>query len=530
MLLVLLAALAQEGAGDLKISRPPGWLRSDDATRKTVTLAPPDLPPGALCSVTLTPGQPYALKNTDYHDATWSGITGSATVTGGAKAETAGAFLRSWGELRRPDGATIWITLYTAVAEGRAQTLMYVASTPDLFRQHAGAVDAMVQAVALPGQPPAPAVAAFSEESVAVPAPDGWTKQPGDKGAVVYLPPNLRAGQSCSFVLYPSEASTLEAAAYHQACIQAATTGLKALKVTKTADWGDVFKGSDLEFDAPQGGRGKASVYTARWGGRGQMGIYTCNDEAVYAWSAGWIPQVLIKAYVPNARLRAGAPFVPIVEVFFKAELELGVTVDLRAGTTPQPTKKFLVLFKNGLALRVDAMSSGLLDGTYVAKGLASLDAEALLKQTTPDRRRGTWKEQDGKLVLNWSTGTAVETYAREGVRLVGPKTWSKFSLADGLKIDGAFVHKNDFGLAPWTLRLTKEGRFEADGINWTMGGRVSNPTFPDKGAGTYEIRSGTIILRYDNGYRTSIALLLGGDDPANPASLILNGTAFERR
>jgi hypothetical protein len=533
MLALLLAVLPQdrpEAAGDLQLVRPAGWTRQDDAAQKSVQFAPPGVPPGKMCTVTVTAAEPVAGTAAEWHTATFGTLSGANTLVRGAKAEAAGPFTRSWGEFRRAAGGTVWITLYTAAAEGQGRAILYVATDPDLYLRHAGAVDAMARGAALPGQAASAAAAApaVADESVIVPAPDNWTTQPGEKGAIVYVPPNLRPGQACSFVLLPSEAATADAVAYHAAGVKAATAGLKSVKVLKTDDWGE-FKGSDLEIETAEGGKGKAAVYTVRWAGRGQMGIYACNDAAVHGWTAGWIPQVLIKAYVPNPLLAPGAACVPIVDVFFKAELEMGVTVDLRAGTTPQLTKKFLVLFKNGLALRVDAMSSGLLDGTYVAQGLASLDAEVLLKARASDRRTGKWREQDGAIVVNWTTGSTPETYRRNGVRLEGPKTWSRFTLADAVKIEGTFTSKNLFGLPPWSIRLTKAGRFEADGVNHTMGGNISSPTFPEKGGGTYEIRTGTIILRFDNGYRTSIALQLGGDEPAAPTSVILNGTAFDR-
>jgi len=121
------------------------------------------------------------------------------------------------------------------------------------------------------------------------------------------------------------------------------------------------------------------------------------------------------------------------------------------------------------------------------------------------------------------------EKFQRDGENLKSGSTlWSRLQPMDGARLDGTFERKNDFG-PPWWIRFGKDGRFDAEGVNNTMGGEITMPAFPARGSGTYEIRALSLILRFDNGFRISINFGFGFD-PATVKTLLINGYDFDRK
>jgi hypothetical protein len=76
---------------------------------------------------------------------------------------------------------------------------------------------------------------------------------------------------------------------------------------------------------------------------------------------------------------------------------------------------------------------------------------------------------------------------------------------------------------------LHKDGTFNGDGVNVTMGGREVNPAFPEKGSGTYEVRKGSMILRFTNGFRQAIACIIDTANTGDARTVTLNGFPFQR-
>jgi hypothetical protein len=144
------------------------------------------------------------------------------------------------------------------------------------------------------------------------------------------------------------------------------------------------------------------------------------------------------------------------------------------------------------------------------------------------DRRTGRWTESGGTISVEWALRDA-EKFERDGESLKsGGTSWSPLKPMDGALVARTFEHPTGFGPV-WSIRFGKDGRFDAAGVNNTMGGEISMPAFPARGSGSYEIRSWTLILRFDNGFRTSIALGFGFD-PATARTILVNGFGFDRR
>jgi hypothetical protein len=172
-------------------------------------------------------------------------------------------------------------------------------------------------------------------------------------------------------------------------------------------------------------------------------------------------------------------------------------------------------------------MSTGRIDTTYDSRGLVSYDAAALLN-VPKDRRTGRWTESGGSIKVEWTLRDA-ETFERDGEHLKRDGTlWNRLTPVDGARLEGTFERPTGFGPV-WSIRFGKDGHFDADGVNNTLGGEITMPAFPTKGSGTYEIRSWTLILRFDNGFRTSIALGFGFD-PSTVKTLLMNEYGFDRR
>jgi hypothetical protein len=78
-------------------------------------------------------------------------------------------------------------------------------------------------------------------------------------------------------------------------------------------------------------------------------------------------------------------------------------------------------------------------------------------------------------------------------------------------------------GLRSQGIVLTQDGAFAADGVNVTMGAELVMPQFPARGFGTYEVKKGSLVLHYANGFTVAIACNIDGN------TLLLNNFPFVR-
>ena len=70
---------------------------------------------------------------------------------------------------------------------------------------------------------------------------------------------------------------------------------------------------------------------------------------------------------------------------------------------------------------------------------------------------------------------------------------------------------------------LAEDGSFAADGVNVVMGAELVMPQFPARGYGTYEVKKGSLVLHYANGFTVAIACNVDGN------TLLLNNFPFAR-
>ncbi len=528
MALVLLLHPAQETretAGEFSVVRPQGWLRAENKEQGTVTFAPPNVPAGATCSVMFAPSQKFAGDGRAWHDGFWKGMTGGAKPVAGADAESVASFLRTWGEFVRPDGSRVWLCLYTILSKGKGQSVLFAASSKDLFTEHRGVVDGMVKGCALPGEaPPTPAALA---DAVILVTPPRWVRgEPAKDGSIVLVPPGVAPDHACRAVIFPPGDFDGDADAFHAFAVKKMTEGGEVQGTPEKGTSGRFLFTKVVTKSAA--GQRWLDVYTTTWGKRGQAVIFFADTQDLHYFHMTAIATICMNGYAPDPLLAPGAEVVPVVAVYLAGKLGRELSVDRNdPGVQQRALQKLLVFYKNGLCLYLDAMSTGKIDTTYDSRGIAGHDAAALLK-VRQDRRTGRWTETGGTITVEWTLRDA-EKFERDGENLKsGGTLWGRLKSMDGARLEGTFERPTGFGPV-WSIRFGKDGRFDADGINNTMGGEITMPAFPAKGSGTYEIRSWTLILRFDNGFRISIAFGFGFD-PATVKTILVNEYSFDRK
>lgn len=188
--------------------------------------------------------------------------------------------------------------------------------------------------------------------------------------------------------------------------------------------------------------------------------------------------------------------------------------------------QQLLLLYENGVAARVD-LRGGNLAGKYQAEGFVSLDvANPAAVSGAPF---GHWTEDANAVHIQWNIGKPTDL-TKNGVNLEGSgERWTPFKLADGEVLEGTFVRKMEAGLRSQAIVLKRDGTFQGDGVNVTMGGSIVNPAFPERGGGRYEVRKGSMILYFSNGYTQAIACILDKTNNGEVKTVLLNGFPFER-
>ena len=188
--------------------------------------------------------------------------------------------------------------------------------------------------------------------------------------------------------------------------------------------------------------------------------------------------------------------------------------------------QQLLLLWANGVAAKTD-LRGGNLAGKYQAEGFATMDvANPAAVSGAPF---GRWSEDGNVVHIQWNIGAPTDL-AKNGDNLEArSEKWTPFHLADGDQLEGTFVRKMEAGLRSQAIVLRKDGTFVGDGVNVTMGGSLVSPQFPERGSGTYEVRKGSMILSFSNGFTQAIACIIDKFPNGEAKVVLLNGFPFER-
>ena len=148
----------------------------------------------------------------------------------------------------------------------------------------------------------------------------------------------------------------------------------------------------------------------------------------------------------------------------------------------------------------------------------------------------GSWKavgEREVHVVRQ--AGKAAEVYLREnGALRLGDQVWQPMPSVDGLKLDGRWRLPVPAGQPPRHIEFTAAGRFTDEGVlvdvgifpvyAWAGSRVVFRERPPARGAGTYEIREFTLLVKYDDGRAWSTDFSTAGADPKDLSKLLLRG------
>lgn len=191
-----------------------------------------------------------------------------------------------------------------------------------------------------------------------------------------------------------------------------------------------------------------------------------------------------------------------------------------------QATQQLLLLFANGVAAKTD-LRGGNLAGKYQAEGFATMDVANPASVTGAPF--GHWTLDGSTVHIQWNIGTPTDL-TKNGDNLEGKDVrWTPFHLADGDHLEGTFVRQMEAGLRSQSIVLHKDGTFIGDGVNVTMGGSLVSPAFPERGSGTYEVRKGSMILYFSNGFTQAIACIIDETNSGDAKTVLLNGFPFQR-
>lgn len=245
--------------------------------------------------------------------------------------------------------------------------------------------------------------------------------------------------------------------------------------------------------------------------------------------NSGWRPKTDIdltyhaKAIIPKER------DVPLKGVYVFIGYAFGPSYG-GVGTTmtwgQRATQQLLLLFANGVAAKTDLKGDNLA-GHHQAEGFATMDvANPAAVAGAP---YGHWTDNGDTIHIQWNIGGPTDL-AKKGNALEGKgERWTPFQLVEGERLEGAFVRKMEAGLRSQWIVLHKNGTFEGDGVNVTMGGEIVSPNFPAHGSGTYDVHKGSMILFFQNGFTQAIACIIDAAPNGDARTVLLNGFPFER-
>jgi hypothetical protein len=213
---------------------------------------------------------------------------------------------------------------------------------------------------------------------------------------------------------------------------------------------------------------------------------------------------------------------VPIKGAYFMTGIAFGAVNAGVGGSAygSHAVQQLLLLYANGVAVKADIFGNNLA-GHHQAEGFATLDV------TDPgvvgQGGFGRWRQQGETVSISWNYASP-EVLTQAGQALVGGGVrYNPWRLVDGIRLQGAFVRRMETGLRSQGIVLAQDGTFASDGVNVVMGGELVMPQFPARGFGAYEVKKGSLVLHYANGFTVAVACNVDGN------TLLLNNFPFVR-
>jgi hypothetical protein len=355
--------------------------------------------------------------------------------------------------------------------------------------------------------------------------PKGWTRQDLPNNVIALRPPG-DDGQQCGLFILAGQNAELNELVYHNQMWQQLTPLCQVDKTEKA--YRGPWQYTRAKVLTPQKQNQWMGLYTTKSGPHLEALLFAGSSEDLFQKYRFTVERMITAIEFPDARPAAGgAPEWKPAPLPAKDVRIVGAWVVARMETELGVQKhrvKIVALFENGVAAKVDAARTGLNDSTFPAEGLATMDVS---NPGANDRRFGKWTEGDGKIAITWNQGPEdAVTRTGENLKDAAGVLWSGMKPIDGLRLQKSFVRDVPNG-PPAMLVLRKDGTFDADQVNETMGGKLVNPKFPEMGSGTYEFRKWSLILRFDTGFVQSIHVLFDADDPAKAKQILVSEAPF---
>lgn len=347
--------------------------------------------------------------------------------------------------------------------------------------------------------------------------PTGWERQVRSDGAIAYVAPAASGQGEVQFMSV--NAPSMDASSAHAALWSQTKQQLQAHANERSGALGR-FQWSEAEaFDPAQNRRLWVRLYTALEGATFICAMVGAEAQRAFQRNVAAIDGVLAEARFSSASTassttRSIEDDVPIVESLIHVDVQ-GISLGSNVRTD------HVLLFGNGVAVR-----TGVIDGPrecYAALPVANLPS-------TP-HNYGSWRESSRDVIaIGWQEG-APWRLQREGDRwTLEGKRLLKLRSIDGARFNGVYIYR-PVGDAPSALKLSPDGRFEALNLRESMTCAGGGAPITE-GAGAYEVRKWTLILRFDGGRGVVMAPLHITDqerDLQNVGAFALKSYKFSR-
>ncbi|HEX2828148.1 MAG TPA: hypothetical protein VHP37_17470 [Burkholderiales bacterium] len=373
------------------------------------------------------------------------------------------------------------------------------------------------------GAPAQNAPVTIGPMTLAVPA--AWTPVPNAvSGLVQYnVPTRSASGQAVvSLTAAPHGGATL--AAGHQALWANLVRNTGTPQEQRSGQSGR-FVWSEMRVVDARNAQQWHRMYSTQEGSVHVLVSIAADAAAAFASTLAAVEPMLAGARFGAPATAAAAPVaapaatsvgsVPIVEAH--------VHVDIRAVTaTSNVLTDHILFFGNGIVAR-----EGVITGPRECYALYDVRQLARLPFNY-----GRWREDKGAGIvqIQWQEGPPW-TLKREAGRLsLGGKRLLVLRPLDGLRLDGVYEYR-PVGSPPSSIELRPDGRFEAVNLAERMGCPTQARPGALAGAGQYEVRAWTLILRFAGGQVTPLPLHVeAGEDLRQVQRFGLNGHEFVRR
>jgi hypothetical protein len=562
-------ASADENNQSFRYDPPKNWIRGSQGGHPI--FGAPDVKPPERCAIML--GNQVKLHGTfaEFFDEVRNGMPkawGLKVLEAKEPKEATGAgdcqILSSESVLEGPGGARFWFLFSAAGLNETATSLIFLASSEELYSRHVNEVREMGAKVRLlesqvtedAGKQAAPLANAEALDTAAnaqFERPPGWARVESD-GSILLTPSDAPDGKQCVLLINGKELALAGSFRdYFDGEVKTVvkSSGFKLIQqgevIANTRPDGCPTLSLEMRLESATGAPTFLYFSDVQSGQLVSHFIFMAATEELY------------RAHLPEVKKLISA-------ARFKAGLAEGAVASATKSEADLPANRLQGIYQDfwGKAASdavISAMDPRLIFATsyrltFFADGrvIHGLPDDGLLADFDPVRdgvpkvRLGAY-EVDGDIVtIRWGGGDEL-VLQRQGQRLLqktadGVRVYQRLPSCDGLKFDGAYARPAmelpagvTFQPGAWTtptLRFTAEGRFEEVNVLDTIGWRITQDDQRTAlkrirgGRGAYSIAKNTLLLRYDDGRVAPICFYIYPKELQKKGKEVLHINSFE--